>query len=292
MKIFVIGGSGLVGGNCLDYFETLDGVQALGTHLGYETDRTVYFNTLEEDHPDNYNLDAFQPDVIVHCGALTWVDYCEQNPEESFQKTVQSAEVAIQLCEKYGARLIYTSTDYVFDGTKGPYREDDAVNPLNVYGRHKLEAEQLVLSRIPDSLVLRITNVYGNELRGKNFVSRMVSQIQSGEPIEYKLPFDQYATPANAYDIARMAYRLIADGKSGIYHVASTDFLNRYHLALKVVHHFGANNVTLTPIDTPSLNQPALRPLVGGFVGLKFATEYPDFAFTGIDDYLNKEFPQ
>lgn len=292
MKIFVIGGSGLVGGNCLDYFDTLNGVEAIGTHMGYPTDRTVYFNTLEPEHADNYDLDQFKPDVIIHCGALTWVDYCEQNPEESYLKTVQSTEEAVKLCEKYGARLIYTSTDYVFDGHNGPYREEDPVNPLNKYGQHKLEAEQLVLDRVPNSLVLRITNVYGNELRGKNFVSRLVSQIQSGELAELKLPFDQYATPANAYDIARMAYQLVADNKSGVYHVASTDFLNRYHLALKVVRHFGAKNVTLTPIDTPSLNQPALRPLVGGFVGLKFASEYPDFAFTGIDDYLKQEFPQ
>ncbi len=292
MKIFVIGGSGLVGGNCLDHFETLDKVTAVGTHMGYPTDRTVYFNTLELEHPDNYDLDAFQPDVIVHCGALTWVDYCEENPEESYLKTVQSAKEAIRLCKKYGARLVYTSTDYVFDGTQGPYREEDVVNPLNVYGRHKLEAEQLVLQEVPGSLVLRITNVYGNEIRGKNFVARLVKQLQAGVAFELQLPYDQYATPVNAYDIARMAYRLLADKKSGIYGVASTDFLNRYHLAHKVVRHFGANNVTLTPIDTPSLNQAATRPLIGGFVGLKFATEYPEFAFTSINDYLNQEFPQ
>ncbi len=288
MKIFISGASGLVGGNCLKHF-TEQGSQAIGSYFSYPTNNTVFYDTLNPQHTDNFDVQSFAPDVIVHCGALTHVDYCEANVDESYQKTVQSTINLIALAKSCSAKMVYISTDYVFDGESGPYKEDAAVNPISVYARHKLEAEQMVLAQLSNALVLRVTNVYGDEVRGKNFVARIIEQCENNQKLTLKLPYDQYASPANAWDIARAMYVLLQDNKSGIYHIGSTDYLNRVELALRVLSYYPNAQYELIPISTADMKQPAPRPLLGGFVKMKFSNEYPDFLFGNVDSYLRSK---
>ncbi len=286
MRIAIIGASGLIGSNCLRYFQE-QGHAVLGTYFSYPAKDTVFLDTLNPENPQNADLAAFSPDVILNCGALTHVDYCEQNPEESYAKTVASHLQVLKWATEFNARVVYISTDYVFDGQSGPYREDDAVNPLSVYGRHKLEAEKATLSHDSGNLVLRVTNVYGDEERGKNFVARIMDQAGKGQKLTLNLPVDQYATPVNGWDVARALHLLLQDQKCGIYHIASTDFLNRVELALKVLNYFPGAEYHLNPTFTTELNQPAARPLMGGLITAKFSSEYPSFLFSSVDDYLS-----
>lgn len=288
MKIFISGASGLVGGNCLQHF-TQEGAEAIGSHLSYATPQTVYFNTLDLAQAENFDVLGFQPDVIVHCGALTHVDYCEQHPEESYEKTVQSTLNLISIAQKTKAKLVFLSTDYVFDGVNGPYKETDATKPLSIYGQHKLDAEVAVQNSGLDYLILRVTNVYGDELRNKNFIARIVEQCQMGQKLTLKLPYDQFASPTNAWDIARAMWVLLSNNKTGVYHICSSDFMNRVELAMKVIQYFPNASYELEAIDTASLNQPALRPLIGGFVKEKFVREFPEFTFTSVDNYLQSK---
>lgn len=263
----------------------------MGTYFSFPVPDTVYYNTLEPNHPNNASLTAFKPDVLVHCGALTHVDYCETNEEESYQKTVQSTLNIIQSARACGAKVVYLSTDYVFDGQAGPYSETDAVNPLSVYAKHKLAAEQAVLQE-PNSLILRITNVYGTEVRNKNFVARILSQCAEGTPITLKLPFDQYATPVNARDVARALHCLLRDNHTGIFHIASTDWMNRVELAQRVLQYFPKQVYTLETFTTEALQQAAPRPLLGGLLKTKFSALYPTFRFTNVDDFVKEQIAQ
>jgi len=285
MKVFISGASGLVGGNCLKHF-TEQGWKVVGSYYSFKTDDTVFYDTLNPGNPENFDVAAFAPDVIVHCGALTHVDYCETHEEESYEKTVQSTINLIKVANACNARMVYISTDYVFDGKNGPYREDAPVNPISVYARHKLEAEQLVLKGIPNPLVLRVTNVYGNEIRGKNFVARIVEQCKNHQKLTLKLPYDQYASPTNAWDIARAMFVLLRDNKQGVYNIGGTDYVNRVELALRVLSYFPGAEYELIPISTEEMKQPAPRPLLGGFVKMKFSNEYPEFLFGNIDSYV------
>ncbi|HNB82146.1 MAG TPA: SDR family oxidoreductase [Chitinophagaceae bacterium] len=284
MKIFISGASGLVGGNCLRYFREMQW-QVQGSYFSFPTGDTVYFNTLDLQDTGNWDVLAWNPDVIVHCGALTHVDYCEDHEEESFQKTVQSTRHLLQLAAACKARLVYISTDYVFDGLHGPYSEEDEVHALSVYARHKLEAEQMVLAHHPDHLVLRVTNVYGDEIRNKNFVARIISQCREGKKLQLTLPRDQYATPVNARDIARAMFLLLRDAHSGVFHIASTDWMNRVELALRVLQYFPEASYELQPMLTADMKQAAARPLVGGLLHNKFASLYPSFLFSTVDAY-------
>jgi dTDP-4-dehydrorhamnose reductase len=285
MKVFISGASGLVGSNCLKHF-TEEGHEVVGTYFSYPTKNTVYFNTLDLNDEKNFHIENFKPDIIVHCGALTHVDYCEDHQEESYEKTVVSTKNLILLAEQLNARLVYISTDYVFDGAEGPYMEYAEVNPLSVYAKHKLEGELLVLKSSDKNLVLRVTNVYGNEERNKNFVSRIIGQCLNAQKLILKLPQDQYATPVNAWDIARAMCLLLKDEHAGIFHIASTDWMNRVELALNVLKYFPDAEYDLIPVTTEIMNQPAARPLRGGLLKSKFSELYPEFLFSNVDSFV------
>lgn len=285
MKVFIIGASGLVGSNCMKHFSE-QGWEVKGSYFSYAQEGLHFYNTLQADDPNNFDVAGWQPDVIVHCGALTHVDYCETHEAESYTQTVQSTQHIIALANRCGARMVYLSTDYVFDGKEGPYKEEDPIHAISVYGRHKLEAEQATLKEVPAALVLRVTNIYGDEARGKNFVARIVQQCKDGVALTLKLPYDQFASPTNALDIAKAMFLLLRDNKEGIYHIGGTDYMNRVSLALRVLKYFPNATYTLEALSTASLQQPAARPLNGGFVTAKFSREYPEFLFSNVDDYL------
>ncbi|MBS1616331.1 MAG: SDR family oxidoreductase [Bacteroidetes bacterium] len=285
MKLFIIGASGLVGSHCLRYFKT-QGCEVLGSYKNFEQAGLVCFDTLNPKAPGNFDLAAWQPEVIVHCGALTHVDYCETHEEESYQQSVQSTQNLIAIANLCGARMVYMSTDYVFDGTDGPYLEDAVTKPLSVYGRHKLEAEQAVMNKTRKPLVLRITNVYGDEARGKNFIARIINQCIEKQHLNLNLPFDQYANPTQAADIARALFLLLRDSHEGIFNICGSDYMNRVSLALRVLKYFPDASYELTAVSTASLNQAALRPLLGGFINRKFSALYPKFLFSTVDDFL------
>lgn len=286
MKYFIIGASGLVGSNFLSYIKSTS-VESVGTHLSFPTNNTVYYNVSDLSCALNFDIEIYKPDVIIHCGALTNVDYCQVNEQESFQQTVKSTASIAAIAKQNGCLLVYISTDYVFDGVNGPYTENETPNPINIYGLHKLEAEQIVQNQVENHLIVRVTNVYGDEIRHKNFLSRIVQQILLNKDIELVLPYDQYATPINALDIAKAVVKIIENGGRGVYHLGSTDYYHRVQLFKKIIEYFPEyNKFSLKTFSTNQLNQIAKRPLRGGLLSFKFLSEYPDFPFTNVDSYL------
>jgi len=286
MNVLILGASGLIGGNLARHFSKNLNWNVLGTYFSYAAKNCVYFNTLNPEDPKNYSIKSFETDVIVHCGALTWVDYCETHEGESHDKTVKSTAMAIDLAKRCKSKFVYISTDYVFDGKDGPYDELAQVNPVSIYGKHKLEAENLVYASGLEHLICRVTNVYGDEERGKNFVSRLIEHAISKEKKEIEFPSDQYATPVNAKDVANAIGHLLSNDKIGLYNLSSTDYLNRYQLAQRVLKLFPDNKIQIKPILTSELDQAAERPLFGGLIPAKFIKEFPTFEFSNVDDYI------
>ena len=121
-----------------------------------------------------------------------------------------------------------------------------------------------------------------------SFIARIIDQYRNNQKLTLKLPYDQYASPTNAWDIARAMFVLLRDNKSGIYHIGSTDYMNRVELALRVLQYFPDAEYDLQTLSTKELQQPAARPLLGGFVKMKFSNEYPDFLFGNVDSYLRE----
>ena len=289
MKIFIIGASGLVGSNCMKCMREDSSMDVIGTHFSFATVDTEYFNVFDPTE-STFDLSSFVPDVIVHTGALTHVDYCETHEEDSYHHTVESTREALELAKKYQAKFVYISSDYVFDGKEGPYSEEAAVNPLSVYGKHKLQAEELVKASGLDHLILRITNVYGNEIRGKNFIAFLVKTARSGEERTLRLPEDQMATPINAADIGKFLCLLLKNNKSGVYNLAADEYLSRVELARKVLRYFPKAKVKIKGEVTKNLNQAAPRPLRGGLKNDKIKKEFPGQSFMSVDDYMKETY--
>jgi dTDP-4-dehydrorhamnose reductase len=291
MRVAIVGASGLVGSHCLRLWQQQAGWVVVGTFRSFPTDGTYYYDPLTPDYPENFDLKAFEPEWIVHCGALTHVDRAQQYPAESEQQTVGSTRALIALAKSVGARVAYVSSDYVFNGEVGPYEETDLTRPLSVYGQHKLQAEQLVLREVPQSLVVRITNVYGEETRGKNFVERLIGMFQNDALVQLRLPIDQYATPVHAGDVARALQWLIQDEQKGIWHLAGTEYLSRVHIANAVAAYFPHIKLWMEGLPTNQLSQPAPRPLRGGLLNLKFQREYPHMRWQTLGQYLQERLP-
>jgi dTDP-4-dehydrorhamnose reductase len=154
-------------------------------------------------------------DVVVHLAGLTHVDRCEQRPDEALTVNGKGTAYVVDGARAHGSRVLFVSTDYVFDGTKdGEYTEDDFPNPINQYGRSKLEGERHVLSD-ERNLVVRSSWVFG---RGRNFVATVLSAARAGRRL--RVVADQRGRPTAAHDLARALAELVSTDAAGIVHVA------------------------------------------------------------------------
>jgi dTDP-4-dehydrorhamnose reductase len=264
MKALVIGASGLVGGALLEGLAQ-QGSDAIGTYAGHARPGLRPLDVRDADAVRTL-ADEVGAAVIYLPASLTNVDYCETHPEESYAINVAGVRHVVAT----GRRMVYFSSDYVFAGDQGPYRESDAVRPLCVYGEHKVQAERALPS---DALILRTTVVYGPEWQGKNFVYRLRSTLREGRRL--RVPHDQIGNPTYAPNLARAALALERKGCAGVYHVAGPTRVSRYEFALAAAEVFGLDQRLIDPIATPELRQPARRPLEAGMWSDKAAAELP-----------------
>lgn len=190
-------------------------------------------------------LDLAQPDVVVHCAALTELDRCELYPEEAYRTNTQMPAMLARAVARCGARLLHISTDAVFDGARGGYTEEDAPNPINVYGRTKLEAERLVSEALPDALIARV-NFYGWSWQGtRSLAEFFFNHFAAG------LPFygynDVLFAPLLANDMVDIFLQMLDLRLSGVYHVVSSGYQSKYDFARLLAREFGYDESLVSP---------------------------------------------
>ena len=215
------------------------------------------------------------PDVIYVPAANTNVDYCELNSKESYLTNyigITNIVSAINnIKEKYSRRkeplLVFYSTDYVFDGEKGLYTENDIENPINIYGKHKLLAETYIKENSKYYIIIRTNGVFSNE--NKNFVGRLVENLKAGK--EATISDDEFGTPTYAPDLADASVRLVENigyslrsDQTPLVNLVGREYVSRYEFALNIAEIFHCNSNLIKPVKSESLNRPAKRPLLGG----------------------------
>lgn len=267
MKLLIIGASGQVGGALLrcapkDW-------DVVGTYSGKPKPNLIHLDVSNRDEVFEV-FEKMRPDVAILTAAFTNVDLCETDRERADAVNVNGPQNVCDVSVKYGSKMVYISTDYVFDGEKGPYREDDAPNPLGHYAWTKLEGERIT-AFTPDHLIIRTTGVYSADPDSLNFVMQLIKRLGAGESM--RVPKDQYGNPTLADNLAEGIMALLALGKTGIYNVAGSDFMDRYSFALLIADLFGLDKTLVSPIDTQSLGQKAKRPLRAGLVVEKIEKE-------------------
>lgn len=199
-----------------------------------------------------------RPDVIIHTAAFTDVDGCESQQDKAFAVNGIGARNVAIAARKVAARLLYISTDYVFDGTKEePYLEFDQPNPVNVYGRSKLWGEEFVKEQLNRFFIIRTAWLYG--LNGKNFVKTMLNLAR--EKRELQVVNDQRGSPTYTGDIVRQVERLIPTQLYGTYHCTSRGACTWYEFALEIFKRAqDLKPVTVKPVTTAEFPRPAERP--------------------------------
>ena len=210
-----------------------------------------------------------RPDLVLLASAFTNVDGCERDPGLARRVNAGGAALTAEECRKTGAKLVYFSTEYVFDGKTGPYGEDDPVSPISVYGRTKLEGERACLE-VPGALSVRTTVVYSHDPASRNFVMQLISSQRAGARM--RVPSDQYSNPTYAPELAAAVLDLVEKGASGVFNGVGPDRLSRYEFALKACAAFGFDPAFLEPKRTSELGQLAPRPLEAGLKTDKLAS--------------------
>lgn len=233
--------------------------------LGTELQRVLATETLVlADLPDfdlrtsnveSHVVDA-KPDVVIHAGAYTDVDGAESDPMLAMAINAEGTERVARGTVQAGARLLYISTDYVFDGLKGtPYLENDQPNPLGVYGRSKLEGERRAVAHCPNALIVRTSWLYG--MYGKNFV-KTIMRLAMEQP-ELCVVADQRGCPTNATDLAQAIAKMLTLDIRGIVHATGTGDCTWYEFASAIVSAMG-RQTPVRPITTTEAGRRAIRP--------------------------------
>jgi dTDP-4-dehydrorhamnose reductase len=207
-------------------------------------------------------IDELRPAAVYLPAALTDVDGCEERPRDSYATNVAGVANVVDAARRFGSRLVFFSTDYIFDGHGGPYEEDSPSSPICVYGWHKALAEQHVACHLDEWLIVRTTVVYGWEPGGKNFIARLTASLREGR--EVRVPSDQLGTPTYAPALAAGVAQLALAGVRGVVHLAGPELLSRYDFARQAARVFGLDEDLVTPVATEELGQMAMRPLRAG----------------------------
>jgi dTDP-4-dehydrorhamnose reductase len=277
MKIIITGSNGLLG-------------QKISSLLAQETDYTVLQTSIER---QNFNplrgfdyaqlditkksdvkslVHSFKPDVILNTAGFTNVDDAENLREQAWRLNVDGTKNLIIASRSNSSKIIHISSDYVFNGKSGPYSETDVPEPVNYYGKTKLAAENaLLVSRI-NCAIIRTTQVYGIGAYVKpNFALWIISSLQKNQVI--KVVDDQFGNPTFSDDVAYSVLKVIRGNRTGLFHIAGSETINRYKFAVEIAQIFELNKKLIKPVKTADLSQTAFRPMKAGLTTFRANSE-------------------
>lgn len=246
-RVLVTGANGQLG---------MDVVQSLKSQK-----QTVYgYGRNELDVTDieqvSKKLNEIKPNVVIHCAAHTKVDLAESEPERAFRVNAYGSRNIAVISEQINAKLVYVSTDYVFNGrSERPYNEFDSTSPMSVYGKSKLAGEQFVRDLHSKFFIVRTSWLYGEH--GHNFVKTMLRLAEEKESVS--VVTDQIGCPTYSVDLAECIADLIETSKYGIYHISNSGQCSWYEFAKAIFEETG-KQIDVNPVSTVDFPRPASRP--------------------------------
>ena len=248
MRVVICGAEGQLGSELVDVFGE-SGFEVLGFDL--DMDITDYSLIMER-------VPAMRPDLLVNAAAHVNADEAETNPELSYRVNFTGTQNLALACLEAGCPMVFVSSDYVFDGTKGaPYDEFDAPSPVGVYGRAKLAAETYMESVLHRYYIFRTQWIFGRYSK-RDFVKAILKNGR--EKGSLRVVTDEVGTPTNARDLAEMMHRVSTSGKYGLYHTTNQGVCSRYEFARQILDIGGMPDVPVEPIEYCDLGLPCPRP--------------------------------
>lgn len=264
-KILIIGANGFLGTNLLDLYEKEDSIYKNFYFSAADLEKTYINQTIPFYYIDiTKSADVIKkivnisPDIVILNAAMTNVDQCETDKKLATKINTEGPKNVIDACKKIRAKLVFMSTDFVFDGTKrnGFYTENDSPNPLSHYAKTKYFAEKAIIDSNIDFLICRTAVLYGWSKIKLNFITWVIKKLHQKEKIS--IVTNQINSPTFVRNLAQIILKLIEKGANGIYHTAGDDILNRYEIALNCAEIFNLNKNLIIPIEY--FKQKAIRP--------------------------------
>ena len=253
-RLLVIGAKGMLGRDLVDTLRFSFRPDQDWEILEWDIDEI----DIQEENTTVTKIENMKPQIVINLAAYTDVDGCESNEEKAFAVNAEGMKHVALGALKCNAKVVYLSTDYIFDGEKKePYREEDSPHPLSVYGRSKLKGEQYVQALVEDSLIVRSQWLYGRH--GKNFVNTILREAREKKVVS--IVDDQIGSPTYTVDLAAAITDLIHRRARGIFHVANSDACTWFAFGQTILKLSGMLEVRVRPISTKELGRPAARPL-------------------------------
>ena len=242
MKILVTGSNGLLGQK-LSALLMEKGISFLATGVGENRNPSLpseHYRTMDVTSASSIEtvFQEFQPTHIIHGAAMTNVDACETDREGCWTLNVTATELLVERCSAQNIHLTHVSTDFIFDGKAGPYREDAIPNPLSYYGESKLKAEEVVQAGKMPFAILRTVLVYGitPHMSRSNIVLWAKGALEKGQTIS--VVNDQFRTPTLAEDLAMGCFLAATKNAQGVYNISGKDFMSIFQLVERVAKYF------------------------------------------------------
>lgn len=248
MKVLVTGAKGQLGTDLMNELEKR-GIESIGVDVQEMdiTDREACMRVISES----------KADAVIHCAAYTAVDAAEDNVDLCRKINGEGTRNVALACQATGAKLMYISTDYVFDGQgTRPWEPDDSRSPLNVYGQTKYEGELAVEELVEKFFTVRIAWVFG--VAGKNFIKTMLRLGKERGAVS--VVDDQVGSPTYTYDLARLLVDIIQTDRYGRYHATNEGFCSWYEFACEIFRQAGMDEVKVTPVSSDQFPVKAVRP--------------------------------
>ena len=247
MKVLVTGVKGQLGHDVVNEL-TGRGIEAIGVDID-EMDITDAASV-------NQVIGQAAPDAVIHCAAYTAVDAAEDNEAVCRKVNVDGTRNIAEACKKTGAKMLYISTDYVFDGQgTRPWEPEDERHPLNVYGQSKCDGEIAVQETLDNYFIVRIAWVFG--LNGKNFVRTMLKLAENHDSLT--VVNDQFGSPTYTYDLSKLLVDMIQTDKYGIYHATNEGICTWYEFACEIFRQAGIS-IKVAPVSAAEYPAKAKRP--------------------------------
>lgn len=269
-KILITGSNGLLGQKLVNLFAKLRNYEVFalsrGDNRNETTNKYTYYNI---DITDSKRLgeliNSLKPHCIVNCAAMTNVDECQKEKEKCDLINVESVKTLVNCAQENNIHLIQISTDFIFDGVNGPYKEDDEPNPINYYGLSKLKSEDIIINSKIKYTILRTILVFGivDNMSTNNIVLFVKNALENKQ--EVTMVDDQYRMPTFVDDLAQACLLSIQNQAYGVFHISSSELLSVYEMAIQIAKVFELDASLINRISTNHLNQFAKRPPKTGF---------------------------
>lgn len=261
-RLVITGASGFVAGRILAGAGGEWEVHALSSRNRPEAVGDCIWHSLDLGDSETLSslFGAIVPDAVIHAAAMADIDACEANPAEARRVNVELTRSVVDISERRGARIIHLSTDTVFDGERGDYRETDPPNPVNVYAETKVKAERLIQSLPGNWAIARLSLVLGLPALGggNSFLAKWMREWEAGKPVG--APPDEIRTPVDVRTLARALLELAASEWTGIVHLAGSEALSRYDLGRRIAARLGHPESYVVPKSSADIPGRARRP--------------------------------